>query len=155
MKIEKFHFFDFWWTVKMGKQLKLPNLLWKNIYPYIEVALIHCLCIKLIQLIWKRRKKQMNLFSPFLRILNFGTLGIEIVKIWLQIRTRRPRIRLYVNFGKFGCIISLKNNQLACFFGHPVILKFNFYCNLFNAEQKINVIGSRSTAKEDIGFLLS
>ena len=51
---------------------------------------------------------------------DFGTLGIKIVKIWFQIRTRRPRIRVHANFGKFGCIISLKNNQLACFFGHPV-----------------------------------
>ena len=47
---------------------------------------------------------------------DFWTLGIEIAKIWLQIRTRRHRIRLYANFCKFGCIISLENNQLACFF---------------------------------------
>ena len=53
---------------------------------------------------------------------DFGTLGIGIVQIGLQIRTGRPRIRLYANFGKFGCIISLKNNQLVCFFGHPVVL---------------------------------
>ena len=31
----------------------------------------------------------------------------EYSVIWLQIRTRRPRIRLYANLGKFGCIISL------------------------------------------------
>ena len=47
---------------------------------------------------------------------DFGTLGIGIVQIGLQIRTCRPRIRLYANFGKFGCITSPKNNQLACFF---------------------------------------
>ena len=46
----------------------------------------------------------------------FGTLGIGIPQIGLQIRTRRLRIRLYANFGKFGCISSLKNNQLAGFF---------------------------------------
>ena len=57
---------------------------------------------------------------------HFGTLGIEIVKIGLQIRTRRPRIRLYATFGKFGCIMSLKNNQLACFFGHPLGVYHSF-----------------------------
>ena len=51
---------------------------------------------------------------------DFGTLGIGIVQIRFQIRTRLPRIRLYANFGKFSCIISLKNNQLSCFFGHSV-----------------------------------
>ena len=51
---------------------------------------------------------------------DFGKLGIGIVQIGLQIWTRRPRIRLYANFGKFGCIISPENNQLARFFGHPV-----------------------------------
>ena len=56
---------------------------------------------------------------------DFGTLGIGIVQIGLQIRTRRPRIRLYANFGKFGCIISPKKNQLACFFGHPVFLNLS------------------------------
>ena len=50
---------------------------------------------------------------------DFGTLGIGIVQIGLQIRTRRPRIKLYANVGKFGCIISPKNNQLACFFLSP------------------------------------
>ena len=46
---------------------------------------------------------------------------MEIAKIGLQSRTRHPRIRSYANFGKFNCIISLKNNQLASFFfGHPV-----------------------------------
>ena len=47
---------------------------------------------------------------------DFGALGIGIFQIGLQIRTRRPRIRLYANFGKFGYIISPENNQLACFF---------------------------------------
>ena len=47
---------------------------------------------------------------------DFGTLGIEVAKIGLRIRTRHPRNRLYANFGKFSCIISLKNNQLACVF---------------------------------------
>ena len=46
----------------------------------------------------------------------FGTLGMRIVQIGLKIWTRRPRIMLYANFGKFGYIISPKNNQLACFF---------------------------------------
>ena len=50
---------------------------------------------------------------------DFGTLGIGIVQIGLQIRTLRPQIRLYANFGKFGCIISPKNNQLKCFFLSP------------------------------------
>ena len=60
----------------------------------------------------------MKRFSPFFENFNreFGTLGMELIKIWLQIRTRRPLIRFYANFGKFGCIISLKNKQLACFF---------------------------------------
>ena len=66
----------------------------------------------------KRMKGFFHFFENFNR--DFGTLGMEIAKIRLQIRTRRPRIRLYANFGQFGCIISLKNNQLACFFGHPV-----------------------------------
>ena len=61
----------------------------------------------------------------------FGTLGIKIVKIWFQIRTWRPRIRLYANFGKFGCIISLKNKRLACFFGHPVCLSFFLYLFIY------------------------
>ena len=68
----------------------------------------------------------MKLFSPLFKNFdrNFGTLGVGIVKIRLQIRTRRPRMRLYVNFVKFGYIISVKNNQSACFvivtlyFGH-------------------------------------
>ena len=61
----------------------------------------------------------MPFFENFDR--DFGTLGIELAKIGLQIRTRRPRNRLYANFGKFDCIISLKNDQLAgFFFGHPV-----------------------------------
>ena len=61
----------------------------------------------------------MPLFENFDR--DFGTLGMGIVKIRLQIRTCRPGIRLCANFGKFGCIISVKKNQLACFFHcHPV-----------------------------------
>ena len=69
----------------------------------------------------EKEEKRMKRFFPFFENFDhdFGTLGIEIVKIRLQIRTRRPRIRLYANFGKFGCIISLKNNQLACFFWSP------------------------------------
>ena len=53
---------------------------------------------------------------PFFRNFerDFGTLGRGIAKIGLQIRTRRPKIRLHANFGKFGCIISIENNQLAC-----------------------------------------
>ena len=47
---------------------------------------------------------------------DFGTFAIGIVQIGLQIRTRRPQIRLYASYGKFGCIISPKNNQLAYFF---------------------------------------
>ena len=50
---------------------------------------------------------------------NFGTLGVGIVKIGHQIRTRCSWIRIHANFSKFGCIISHKDNQLACFFGHP------------------------------------
>ena len=50
---------------------------------------------------------------------DFGPLGMEIAKIGLQIR--HTRIRLYANFGTFSCIFSLKNNQLACFFSHPVV----------------------------------
>ena len=67
-------------------------------------------------------KKWMKRFFPFFENLDrdFGPLGIEIVKIRLQIRTRSPRIRLYANFGRFGCIISPENNELACFFCHPV-----------------------------------
>ena len=53
---------------------------------------------------------------------DFRTLGIELAEIRLQIRTRQPRIRLYGNFRKFRCIISLKNNQFACFFSHPVFI---------------------------------
>ena len=72
--------------------------------------------INLIHL--RKEKKRMKLFLPLFENFDrdFGTLGIEIVKIRLQIRTRRPRIRIYADFGKFGCIISVKNNQLACFF---------------------------------------
>ena len=65
-----------------------------------------------------RRIQHTAFFDNFDRY--FGTLGIEIAKIRLRIRTPHPRNRLYVNFGKFSYIISLKNNQLACFFGHSV-----------------------------------
>ena len=51
---------------------------------------------------------------------DFGTIGIRVVKIELKIRTRHPQNRWYANFDNFGCIISLKNNQLTCFSGHPV-----------------------------------
>ena len=70
----------------------------------------------------EKEEKRMKQFFPFFENFNrdFGTLGMGIAQIGLQIRTRRPRIRLYANFGKFGCIISLKNKRLACFFGHPV-----------------------------------
>ena len=66
----------------------------------------------------KKEEKRMKRFFPFFKNFdrNFGTLDVEIVKICLQIRTCRPRIRLYAISGKFGCIISLKNKQLACFF---------------------------------------
>ena len=37
-----------------------------------------------------------------------------VLKIGLQIQTRRPRIKLFANFGKLGCIISVKNDQLSC-----------------------------------------
>ena len=59
-------------------------------------------------------KRFFPLFENFDRY--FGTLGIGIVEIRLQIQTSSLQIRLYTNFGKFGCIISVKNNQLACFF---------------------------------------
>ena len=65
---------------------------------------------------------------------DFGTLGKGLVKIGLQIRTRRPRIRSYANFCKFGYVFSLKNNQLACFFGHPVFL------GDINLEKALSVI---------------
>ena len=76
-----------------------------------------------INLTLPEKEKRMKRFFPFFENFDrhFGTLGIEIVEIWLQIRTRRRRIRLYANLGKFGYIISLKNNELACFFfGHHV-----------------------------------
>ena len=53
-------------------------------------------------------------------ICDFGTLGKGIVQIQLQIRTRRPRIRLYANFGKFGCIISIKITNWRVFLSNPV-----------------------------------
>ena len=59
----------------------------------------------------------MKWFLLFFENLNrdFGILGIGIVQIGLQIWTLRHRIRLYANVGIFDCIISPKNNQLACF----------------------------------------
>ena len=70
----------------------------------------------------EKEEKRMKRFFLFFENFNrdFWTLGIEIDKIGLQIRTRRPRFSLYANFSKFGYIISLKNNQLACFFGHTL-----------------------------------
>ena len=54
----------------------------------------------------------------------FDKTSLRIAKIGLQICTLLPQQRLNANVGKFGCIISLKNNQLAWFFffGHPVVL---------------------------------
>ena len=48
-----------------------------------------------------------NWTKPFLPIFenfdrDFGTLGMEILKIGLQIRTRRLQNRLSANFGKFS-----------------------------------------------------
>ena len=56
----------------------------------------------------------MAFFENFDR--DFGTLGIGIAKIRLQIRTRHPQNGLYANFGKFSYIISVKNNRLGCVF---------------------------------------
>ena len=49
-------------------------------------------------------KNRTKPFLPFFENFDrdFGTLGIEIPKIGLQIRTRRLRNRLYANFGKFS-----------------------------------------------------
>ena len=72
----------------------------------------------------KKEEIRMKLFFPFFENFNrdFGTLAIVKAEIGLQIRTHRPRNRLYANFGMFGCIIYLKNKRLAWFFffGHPV-----------------------------------
>ena len=46
-------------------------------------------------------------------------------KIGLQIRARRPRNRLYANFGKFGYIISLKKS-IGKFSGQSVYKFGNF-----------------------------
>ena len=51
---------------------------------------------------------------------DFGTLVIGMIKSLLEIWTRRPRNRLYANFGKFGSIVSLKYKRLAYFFGDSV-----------------------------------
>ena len=71
----------------------------------------------------EKEEKRMKLFFPFFENFDrdFGTLSIEIAKTGFQIWTRHLRIRFYANFCEFSCVISLKNNQLACFFGHPVI----------------------------------
>ena len=58
----------------------------------------------------EKEEKRMKQFFPFFENFDrdFRTLGIEIVKIWLQIQTRRCWIKLYANFGKFGFIILSK-----------------------------------------------
>ena len=61
-------------------------------------------------------KKKKNGRSDFFHFFgnferDFGTLGIGIAKIGLQVWTSRPRIRLYANFGKFDCIISIKKTN--------------------------------------------
>ena len=66
-------------------------------------------------LVQKNRTKSFLLFFENLN-RDFGTLGIGIVQIRLQFRTRRPRIRLHANFGKFDCMVYIKNNQFAYFF---------------------------------------
>ena len=71
---------------------------------------------------------------------DFGTLGIGILQIGLRIRNRRPQIRLYANFHKFGCIISPKNNQLACFFLSPCIYADNRLKLAKNQPSVYNVI---------------
>ena len=43
---------------------------------------------------------------------------------------------IHANFGKFGCIISLKNKRLACFYGHPVQYVRNV-CPIFFFLQKM------------------
>ena len=55
------------------------------------------------------------LFLLFFEIFdpNFGTLGMGIAKIGLQIRTWRPRTRLYGNLYKFGSIISFKIKKMS------------------------------------------
>ena len=70
----------------------------------------------------KNKKNRTKQFLPFFWSFerSFDALDIGIAKVGLQIRPRFPRIRLYVNFGKFGCIISIEDNQLACSFGHSV-----------------------------------
>ena len=123
-KINKFHFLNFWWTVNTGWNLKFSNLLWTNIYWHIEVALIIFSYIKSIEHIWKKTgRSHFRNFENFER--DFGTLGLGIIKIWPQIRTRRLRNRLNANIGQFSCINCPKNNQLAYFFGHPLLIKIN------------------------------
>ena len=78
----------------------------------------------------------MLFFEKFYR--DFGTLGIEIAKIVLKIQTHHPRIRLYANFGKFICIISLKNNQLAWFFLSPCHVKFLLWLELCEVSETHN-----------------
>ena len=66
----------------------------------------------------KKKKKWMKRFLPFFENYDraLWTLGIGIAKTGLRIRPRRPRIKLYANFGKSGCIIPLKNSHLARIF---------------------------------------
>ena len=52
---------------------------------------------------------------------DFGTLVIEIENIWIQIRSSRHWNKL-CEFSVNLSVISLKNNQLACFLCHPVLL---------------------------------
>ena len=61
----------------------------------------------------EKEEKRMKRFFPFFENFNrdFGTLGIEIAKIRLQIRISHNRIRLYANLDKLSCIISPKNYQ--------------------------------------------
>ena len=65
-------------------------------------------------LVIKSDKAILPFFHNFDR--DFGTLGKGITKIRLQIRTMHPQKRLYLNSGKLGCIISVKNNRLGCLF---------------------------------------
>ena len=73
---------------------------------------------------------------------------IGITKIGLEIRIRRPRNRLYANFGKFGSIISLKKHQLACFLLSPCISKiFKIPQNYTWIEAPISSLRSELKAK--------
>ena len=101
----------------------------------------------------KKEEKRMKRFFPFFENFDrdFGTLGTEIVKIWLQIRTFHRRIKLY---GNFGCVISLKNNQLAClFFCHPVS-KTNFP-NMDSWNMKMFSKKSNGKVRKILGLTMS